>query len=151
MQKTTAKTVDAYLASQPADVQATLSKVRKAIRAAAPKAEEKISYHMPLYKYHIHLVGFCAFTNHCSFFPMSHAVMKMFAEELKDYDTSGATIRFPVGKPLPATLIKKIVAARIIENDEIAAKRAKKKSAKKAAVKKAARKKVAPKKKAASR
>ncbi|MET0466008.1 MAG: DUF1801 domain-containing protein [Chitinophagaceae bacterium] len=147
MQKTTAKTVDAYLASQPADVQATLSKVRKAIRAAAPKAEEKISYHMPLYKHHLHLVGFCAFTNHCSFFPMSHAVMKMFAEELKDYDTSGATIRFPVGKPLPATLIKKIVAARIMENEAIATQREQKKLSKKPAPKKATAKQVAPKKK----
>lgn len=147
MQKTTTKTVDAYLASQPADVQATLSKVRKAVLAAAPKAEEMISYHMPLYKYQrIHLVGFCAFTNHCSFFPMSHAVMKMFAEELKDYDTSGATVRFPAGKPLPSTLIKKIVAARLLENDELAVKREQKKLAKKSAPKKAAPKKAAPKK-----
>jgi uncharacterized protein YdhG (YjbR/CyaY superfamily) len=157
MQKTTATTVDAYLASQPAEVQAALSKVRKAVRAAAPKAEEMISYHMPLYKYQrIHLVGFCAFTNHCSFFPMSHAVMKTFAEELKDYDTSGATVRFPAGKPLPSTLIKKIVAARLAENEALAFKRdqkklAKKSPPKKAAPKKATTKKAAPKKKTAKK
>ncbi len=144
MQKTTATTIDEYLASQPADIRATLSKVRKAISAAVPKAEEVISYHMPIFKYHGHLVGFCAFTNHCSFFPMSHAVMKMFADELKEYDASGATIRFTVDKPLPATLIKKIVAARMIENEAIASQRAQKKLSKKSAAPKT--KKAAPKK-----
>ena len=126
-----AKNVDEYMASLPADVQATLAKIRKAIKAAVPKAEELISYHMPVYKYHGHLVGFCAFTHHCSFFPMSHAVMKTFREELKNYDASGATIRFPVGKPLPATLIKKIVKERIKENEEIAWQRAERKRSKK--------------------
>lgn len=122
-----AKNVDEYLSSLPADVQATLGKVRKAIKAAVPKAEEVISYHMPVYKYHGHLVGFAAFTNHCSFFPMSYAVMKIFQEELKDYDASGATIRFPIGKALPATLIKKIVKTRIQENEERAWQREQKK------------------------
>jgi uncharacterized protein YdhG (YjbR/CyaY superfamily) len=123
--------VDEYLIALPADVQATLGKIRKAIKAAVPKAEELISYHMPVYKYHGHLVGFAAFTNHCSFFPMSHAVMNAFKEELKEYDASGATIRFPVGKALPATLIKKIVKARIRENEEIAWQREQKKLSKK--------------------
>ncbi|MBO9658337.1 MAG: DUF1801 domain-containing protein [Chitinophagaceae bacterium] len=144
MQKTTAKTIDEYLASQPENVRVTLSKVRKAISAAVPKVEEVISYHMPIFKYHGHLVGFCAFTNHCSFFPMSHAIMKMFADELKNYDTSGATIRFPAGKPLPATLIKKIVAARMIENEAIASERAQTKLSKKSPPQKT--KKTAPKK-----
>lgn len=126
-----AKNVDEYLAALPADMHSALAKVRKAIKAAVPKAEELISYHMPVYKYHGHLVGFAAFTNHCSFFPMSHAVMKEFREELKEYDASGATIRFPAGKPLPATLIKKIVKARIRENEEIAWQREQKKRAKK--------------------
>lgn len=123
-----AKNVDEYLSGLPADVQATLGKVRKAITAAVPKAEEVISYHMPIYKYHGHLVGFAAFTNHCSFFPMSYAVMETFQEELKDYDASGATIRFPIGKALPATLIKKIIKTRIRENEERAWQREQKKT-----------------------
>ncbi|RYG53144.1 MAG: DUF1801 domain-containing protein [Chitinophagaceae bacterium] len=134
MQKTgkgPAKNVDQYLEELPAEVKNTLVKIRKAIRLAVPEAEEVVSYHMPIYKYHGHLVGFAAFKNHCSFFPMSHAVMKTFKEELKDYDTSGATIRFPFGKPLPAKLIKKIIKVRIIENEEIAYQREQKKKSKK--------------------
>lgn len=112
-----AKSVDAYLAAVPADQRATLEKLRKAIKAAAPKAEEKISYRIPVYTLNGHLVAFGAAKQHCSFFVMSPAVMKTFKDELKGYDQAKGTVRFPIGKPLPAVLVKKIVQARIAEND----------------------------------
>lgn len=145
-----AKNVDEYLAALPAKTQAVLEKLRKTIRSAAPQAEELISYRIPLYKYKGHFLGFAAFTNHCSLFVMSYAVMKTFSKELEGFDYSGSTIRFSIDKPLPVTLIRKIIAARIVENDAIAAKREEKKraraAAKKKQVTKTAKKKTAKKK-----
>ena len=111
-----AKNVDEYLAGVPEKARATLEKLRKTIKAAAPMASEGISYQMPMYKHHGMVVGFAAFKNHCSIFPGA-AVMDAYKEELKPYDTSKGTIRFPVDKPLPATLVKKLVRARIKENE----------------------------------
>ena len=111
-----AKNVDEYLAGVPEKARATLEKLRKTIKAAAPMASEGISYQMPMYKHHGMVVGFAAFKNHCSIFPGA-AVMDAYKEELKPYDTSKGTIRFPVDKPLPATLLKKLVRARIKENE----------------------------------
>ena len=111
-----ASDVDTYLESVPKDARATLGKLRKIIRAAAPKAAETISYQMPAYKYHGLLVAFAAFKDHCSFFPGA-ASMKALQKELKAYDTSKGTIRFPLDKPLPAALVKKLVKARIKENE----------------------------------
>ena len=116
--RTPAATVDEYLAIQPEQVRSALEKVRKAIKAAAPKAEEVISYQIPTYKLNGPVAAFAAFPNHCSFFTTSHAIMKTFKDDLKDYDTSGVTIRFPAGKPLPDSLIKKLVIAKIKENEE---------------------------------
>ena len=111
-----AKNVDEYLAGVPEKARTTLEKLRRTIKAAAPMASEGISYQMPMYKHHGMVVGFAAFKNHCSIFPGA-AVMDAFREELKPYDTSKGTIRFPVDKPLPATLVKKLVRARIKENE----------------------------------
>lgn len=111
-----ARNVDEYLAGVPEEARVTLEKLRKTIKAAAPMASEGISYQMPMYKHHGMLVGFAAFKNHCSIFPGA-AVMEAYKEELKSYDTSKGTIRFPVDKPLPATLVKKLVRARIKENE----------------------------------
>src|SRR6267142_4952208 len=111
-----AKDVDEYLAGVPKEARATLEKLRKTIKAAAPMASEVISYQMPMYKHHGMVIGFAAFKNHCSIFPGS-AVMDAHKEELKRYETSKGTIRFPAGKPLPATLVKKLVKARIAENE----------------------------------
>ena len=111
-----AKNVDEYLAGVPEKARATLEKLRKTIKAAAPMASEGISYQMPMYKHHGMVVGFAAFKNHCSIFPGA-AVMDAYKEELKPYDTSKGTIRFPIDKPLPATLVKKLVRARIKENE----------------------------------
>src|SRR5882672_1139052 len=114
---TPAKTVDAYLAALPQEARTTLEKIRKAIKAAAPKATEVISYQMPMYKHHGMLVGFAAFKDHCSFFPGTKAIA-LHKDELKAYETSKGTIRFPIGKPLPAALVKKLVKTRIAENEE---------------------------------
>ena len=111
-----AKNVDEYLAGVPKEARATLEKLRRTIKAAAPMASEGISYQIPMYKHHGMVVGFAAFKNHCSIFPGA-AVMDAFREELKPYDTSKGTIRFRVDKPLPATLVKKLVRARIKENE----------------------------------
>src|SRR6266481_5747655 len=112
----TARDVDEYLAGVPKEVRPTLEKLRRTIKAAAPMASEVISYQMPMYKHHGMVVGFAAFKNHCSIFPGA-AVMDTYKEELKRYDTSKGTIRFPANKPLPATLVKKLVRARIKENE----------------------------------
>ena len=112
------KSVEEYLTALPDDVRATLEKVRQSIKAAAPTATEKIGYGMPGFAYEgRYLVYYAAFKNHCSFFPASNGVMEEFAEELDGYDVAKGTIRFPIGKPLPATLIKKLVKARIKEID----------------------------------
>jgi len=111
-----ARNVDEYLAGVPKEVRTTLEKLRKTIKAAAPMASEGISYQMPMYKHHGMVVGFAAFKNHCSIFPGA-AVMDAYKEELKPYETSKGTIRFPANKPLPATLVKKLVRARIKENE----------------------------------
>lgn len=117
-----ARDVDEYLAGVPKEARATLEKLRKTIKAAAPMASEGISYQMPMYKHHGMVVGFAAFKDHCSLFPGS-AVMEAHKEDLKRYDTSKGTIRFPASKPLPAALVRKLVKARIAENEERAAAR----------------------------
>ncbi len=121
----TPQTVDAYLAALPEEVRATLEKLRKTIKAAAPKATEVISYQIPMYKQDGMLVGFAAFKNHCSFFPGAKPVAT-YKDELKAYKTSKGTIQFPISKPLPAALVKKIVKTRIAENEKRAAEKEKK-------------------------
>jgi uncharacterized protein YdhG (YjbR/CyaY superfamily) len=110
------KSVEEYFAALPDDVRATLEKIRRAIKAAAPEATEKIGYGMPGFSYNgRYLVYYAAFKDHCSFFPASNGVMEEFAEELESYDVSKGTIRFPIGKALPAALVKKLVKARVRE------------------------------------
>lgn len=111
------KDVDEYLADVPDIPRATLEKLRKTIKAAAPKATEGISYRIPVYKHLGMLVGFAAFKSHCSFFVMSYAVLRAHREELKQYDLDKGTIRFPLDKPLPAALVRKMVKARVAENE----------------------------------
>jgi uncharacterized protein YdhG (YjbR/CyaY superfamily) len=108
---TPAKTVDEYFDALPDDVQNTLKKLRKTIQSAAPDAEELISYQIPTYKHNGPVAAFAAFRDHCSFYTMSHSVMESFKDELKAYDTSGVTIHFTPGKPLPDALVKKLVDA----------------------------------------
>lgn len=112
-----AKDVDEYLAAVPPDQRAALERLRKIIRAAAPKATEVISYGMPGYKYLGALVYFAAFKNHCSFFPASGKLIRAHQRELAGYELSKGTIRFTLDKPLPATLVRKLVKARAAENE----------------------------------
>jgi uncharacterized protein YdhG (YjbR/CyaY superfamily) len=112
-------TIDEYLAAVSADKRAALEKLRKAIKAAAPKAEECISYQIPAFRLNgSMLVGFGATANHCAFFPMSSTTVAAHKDELKDHDTSKGTIRFQADKPLPVALVRKLVKARIAENME---------------------------------
>jgi uncharacterized protein YdhG (YjbR/CyaY superfamily) len=110
------KVVEAYLDRTPQPARGTLEKMRRMIRAAAPKeATEGISYGMPAFKYGKPLVGYAAFKDHCSLFPMSGAVIAAMKDELKDYVTAKGTIRFALEKPMPMALVKKIVKARLAE------------------------------------
>lgn len=102
----------------PADVLPLLEKVRASIKSTAPKAEEVISYQMPAYKQDGMLVYFAAFKDHCSLFPASKKVLEVFKEELMPFKTFGGTIQFTLAKPLPVSLIKKIVKYRLKENEE---------------------------------
>ena len=118
------KNVDEYLAGVPEPARSTLNKVRAAIRSAVPQeATEAIWYRIPTFKYKGPLVAFAAFSNHCSLFPMGSSLIEAFKKELKDYSTSKGTIRFPVDKPLPAALVKKIVKVRISQNEQKKKKR----------------------------
>lgn len=106
------KTHEDYLARVSADKRAALQKVRSAIKAAAPKAEECISYQLPAFRLNgKFLVAYGAAANHCAFYPGS--VIRVVKSELKGYDTSKGTLRFPAEKPLPATLVRKLVKLRM--------------------------------------
>jgi uncharacterized protein YdhG (YjbR/CyaY superfamily) len=110
--------IDEYLSNVPEEARAVLQKLRKTIKTAAPNTTETISYQMPTFKYQGRaLLGFAAFKNHCSLFPYSTGVMDVFKKDLKAYETSKGTIRFPTDKPLPDALVKKIVKTRIEEID----------------------------------
>jgi uncharacterized protein YdhG (YjbR/CyaY superfamily) len=118
-------TIDDYLAGVTSEQRAALEKVRKAIRAAAPDAEECINYGVPAFRLDGKSVaGFGASTKHCSYYPMSGSVVAELEQELANYETTKGSIQFPAAKPLPATLVRKLVKARIAE---IAGKAAKSK------------------------
>ncbi|MGA2607839.1 MAG: DUF1801 domain-containing protein [Terriglobia bacterium] len=109
------KTVDEYLEGLPEPARSTLQKIRAAIRSAAPpEATETISYRMPAFKYKGVLVWFAAFSNHCSLFPTA-SVVDAFKDELKGFSTSKGTIQFPIDKPLPAALVRRLVKARVAQ------------------------------------
>jgi len=112
------KNVDEYLAGVPEPARSTLNKIRAVIRSAAPaEATEVISYGIPMFKYKGMLMGFAAFSNHCSLFPGSLSAMKALKSELQDFETAKGTIRFPVDKPPSVALVKKLVKARLAENE----------------------------------
>ena len=108
-------TIDEYLAELSEDKRVALEKLRKIIRAAAPKAVECISYQVPTFKQNGMLVGFGAGENHCAFYLMSVSAVSSHKDELKKYDTGKSTIRFLPDKPLPASLVRKLVKARLAE------------------------------------
>lgn len=128
MKKTTEKTagkrgsqaagVEDYLAKVPEPARTTLEKLRATIRSVVPPdATEALSYGMPAFRYKGALVAYAAFKNHCSFFPMQASLIDEMTDELKNYRTAKGTLQFPLDKPLPAALVKKMVKARIAENE----------------------------------
>ncbi len=120
--KVAGKTVGSYLAALPAEQRATLERLRRSILAAVPKATEGISYGVPtVYIDGRMLVSYGACAKHCSFYPGS--VLQLLEVDLKRYSTSKGTIRFPIGSALPATLVRRIVKARIAQQAAQAAKR----------------------------
>ena len=111
------KDVDEYMASVPEPARTTLSKMRATIRSAVPpEATEVISYRMPAFRHNGVLVWFAAFSDHCSLFPTA-AIIEKFKNELKPFSTSKGTIQFPTNKSLPTALIKKLVKARVAQNE----------------------------------
>jgi uncharacterized protein YdhG (YjbR/CyaY superfamily) len=111
------ETVDDYLASLSPEQRAVLGRIREVIREAAPEAEERISYRIPLYRQHGDVVGFAAFKNHLSLFVTNSAVRDEFADELAEFDVKHTTVRFSISKPLPDDLIRRIVKYRLAENE----------------------------------
>ena len=130
-----AATVADYLQALPEAERTTLENLRQLIKAAAPQAEEMISYQIPTFKYLGPLVYYAAYKNHCSLFVASNQISALFREELKNFKTAGATIQFTTGQPLPATLVQKIVQARVQENIDKDAARKMARKAKKSVIK----------------
>jgi uncharacterized protein YdhG (YjbR/CyaY superfamily) len=109
------RNVDEYFASVPEPARSTLHQMRAAIRSAVPPdATESISYKIPAFKYNGPLLWYAAFSDHCSLFPTA-AVIAAFKKELRGYITSKGTIHFPLDKPLPTTLLRKLVKARVAQ------------------------------------
>lgn len=107
--------VDEYIAAMPAEARSKLQSLRKTIRQAAPEAEEVISYNMPAFKHNGMLVWYGAHTEHIGLYPRGSAIVA-FKEDLAAYKTSKGAIQFPLDKPIPAALVKKIVKFRLNEN-----------------------------------
>jgi len=114
--KSKPKTIDDYLAALSDDKRSALEKLRKAIRSAAPRAEECVSYQIPAFRQKRMLVGFGATAKHCTFYLMSASTVATHKDLLKGYATSKGAIRFPANKPLPVALVQKLVKARLAEN-----------------------------------
>src|SRR5688572_30682287 len=109
------KTIEEYIYAAPAEVQEKLWKLHECIRAAAPGAAEGLKWSMPAYSYQKILVTFAACKKHIGFYPMPSAI-KVFAKDLKDFKTTQSSVQFPLEKPLPISLIRKIVKFRVEES-----------------------------------
>jgi uncharacterized protein YdhG (YjbR/CyaY superfamily) len=109
--------VAAYLRSVPPAPRAALQKLRKTIKAAAPEATEVISYGIPAFKHHGMLVYYAAFKDHCSLFGVGAALMKTHQKALARYRISKGTLQFTVDMPLPTALVRKLVKARVAQNE----------------------------------
>ena len=109
-------TIDEYLADVNTDQRQTLNRLRAIVRAAAPQAQECISYGIPAFRLNGRpLVFFGAWTNHCSLYPGNSAILKRFRDDLKDFEIRKGTIRFLPNSPLPVALVKKLVKARVAD------------------------------------
>jgi len=117
IKKTTANTVDEYIALFPKDVQEILEKVRTTIRNVAPDAKETINYGIPTFTLNGNLVHYAAFNNHIGFYPTPSGIDK-YKNELSAYDGAKGSVKFPLDKPIPYALITEIVTFRVKENLE---------------------------------
>lgn len=109
-----AKNVDTFIKLSPKVSQAKLQQLRQLIKTVVPQAEEGISYRMPVFKFHgQQLVGFAGYEHHLGFYPMSGSFLNKYKKELKDFKTSKGAVQFPLDRPLPVTLIKKMIKDRI--------------------------------------
>lgn len=111
------QTVDEYIMQFPDEVQNTLQKLREVIKEAAPEAEETISYQMPAFSLNGTLVYFAAWKNHIGFYP-TFSGKNAFMEEFSNYKGTKSSIHFPITKPLPDELIRRIVKFRVAENQK---------------------------------
>lgn len=107
--------VDAYIAAAPKAAQPMLRQLRRLVRSSVPRADERLSYQMPYYSYHGRLVYFAAFSKHIGVYIMGRSKAR-FSAELKPYQSSKATLRFPLGSKLPLTLLRRVIVARAKEN-----------------------------------
>jgi len=122
------KTMDEYINTFPEDVQRILNELRQTIKEAAPDAQETINYQIPTFTLHGNLVHFAAFEKHIGFYPMPTGI-EAFKKELSVYKTAKGSVQFPIDKPLPLSMIRRIVEYRVQEN--LARKQKKKDSVKK--------------------
>lgn len=112
------KTINEYISTFPKNVQDILEKIRQTIKKSAPEAEETISYQMPTFKLNgKNLVHFAAFKNHIGFYPIPSGI-EAFKKELSSYKQGKGSVQFPIEKPIPYDLVKKIVIFRVKENLE---------------------------------
>ncbi len=115
MDKKTAATIDEFISGFPADVQAILQKIRRLIKELAPGATEAMAYGIPTFKLNgKNLVHFAAFTSHIGFYPTPSAI-EHFSADLKLYELSKGTVKFPLDKPIPYELIERMVQFRVVE------------------------------------
>jgi uncharacterized protein YdhG (YjbR/CyaY superfamily) len=119
--------VEEYISGFPTDIQKMLKQIRRAVKKASPQAEELISYNMPLYKWNGMLVSFAAWKTHIGLYPTPLSSGE-FKKKLIPYEGAKATLRFPIDKPLPLTLITRIVKRRMEENLKRVKAKAKKKN-----------------------
>jgi uncharacterized protein YdhG (YjbR/CyaY superfamily) len=115
MAKTNFKSIEEYIKTFPAEIQKILQQVRETIKKAAPEAEETINYQIPTFKLNGNLVHFAAFKNHIGFYPAPSG-QKAFEKELSVYKSGKGSVQFPLDKPIPLALIKRIVQYRVKEN-----------------------------------
>ena len=109
--------IEEYIDAAPIDTQKKLHQLHACIRKAAPGAVESLKWRMPAYSYQKILVTFAVFKQHIGFYPMPSAI-KAFAKDLSKYKTASGSVQFPLDKPLPLSLISKIVKFRVKENEE---------------------------------